>query len=55
MKQQDKQYSIRKNGRIYAQSDEADCGYSKAILRSMASAGYFLFQDGKQISPERRK
>lgn len=55
MEHNNKKYSIRKNGRIYAQSDEANCGYSKEILRSMAAAGYFLFQDGKQISPERRK
>lgn len=49
-KQADKRYSIRKNGRIYAQSDAPDCGYSRDTLRSMNSAGYFLFRDGKRLS-----
>lgn len=42
-------YSIRKEGRIYAQSHEPGCGYSSQILRQMQKAGYVLYKDGKRV------
>lgn len=42
-------YTIRKNGRIYAQSEIHNCGYSSQIIRMMARAGYFLYKDGKRV------
>lgn len=42
-------YTIRKNGRIFAQSNERNCGYSSQIIRMMARAGYFLYKDGKRV------
>lgn len=42
-------YSIRKEGRIYAQSDTPNCGYSSQLLRQMAKAGYYLYKDGKRV------
>lgn len=42
-------YSIRKEGRIYAQSHEPNCGYSAQILRQMQKAGYHLYKDGKRV------
>lgn len=46
---ENKTYSIRKGGVIYAQSDEPNCGYSREILRGMAAAGYFLYRNGKRV------
>lgn len=43
------QYSIRKNGRIYAQSAETNCGYSRDTLQGMTNAGYRLYRDGKPV------
>lgn len=42
-------YSVRKEGRIYAQSHEPNCGYSSQILRQMQKAGYYLYKDGKRV------
>ena len=45
----EKQYTIRKNGRVYAQSDFPNCGYDTATLREMQKAGYVLYQNGKRV------
>ena len=42
-------YSIRKDGRAYVQSQIPNCGYSPQTLRSMAGAGFHLYQDGKRV------
>ena len=47
-------YFIRKQGRIYQQSEETNCGHSKDTLRTMEEAGYYLFKNEKQITGIRR-
>ena len=42
-------YSIRKDGRAYVSSSLPGCGYSPQTLRSMAGAGFHLYQDGKRV------
>lgn len=42
-------YTIRKDGRTYAQSEAQNCGYSIQLLREMAKAGYYLYKDGKRV------
>lgn len=40
-------YEIRKDGIIYCGYDDESCGYDKETLKSMRSAGYKLYIDGK--------
>ena len=40
-------YEIRKDGVTYMSWRDPLCGYSKETLRSMKSAGYRLYIDGK--------
>lgn len=42
-------YTIRKDGKIMAQSDIPDCGYSIRELKELDRAGYHLYQDGKRV------
>lgn len=42
-------YTIRKDGRIYAQSETVNCGYDTQRLRQMQKAGYYLYKDGKRV------
>ena len=42
-------WSIRKDGRVYAQSPLPRLGYSAETLRAMAAARYELYRDGKRV------
>lgn len=42
-------YSIRKDGQIYEQSNIPNCDHTPQTLRSMAKAGYCLYQEGKRV------
>lgn len=42
-------WSIRKDGRVYAQSPLPRLGYSTETLRAMAAARYELYRDGKRV------
>lgn len=45
-----KTYTIRKGGKIIVQSSLPDCGYSKDELKSLRSAGFELYVDGKRAA-----
>lgn len=42
-------WSIRKDGRTYAQSPLPRLGYSTETLRAMAAVRYELYRDGKRV------
>lgn len=42
-------YTLRKDGVICVESSLPGCGYSTQELKSLAAAGYELFQDGKKV------
>ena len=42
-------WAVRKEGVGGMSSSEPYCGYSLATLKSMASAGYYLYHEGKKV------
>lgn len=42
-------YTIRKDGKIYEQSDIPNCGLDAKTLRQMQKAGYCLYKSGKRV------
>lgn len=42
-------WSIRRDGRVYAQSPLPRLGYSAETLREMAAARYELYRDNKRV------
>lgn len=42
-------WSVRKDGRVYAQSLLPRLGYSAETLREMAAARYELYRDGERV------
>lgn len=42
-------WSVRKDGRVYAQSPLPRLGYSAETLRAMAAARYELYRDDKRV------
>ena len=43
-------WSVRRDGRVYAQSPLPRLGYSTETLREMAAARYELYRDGKRVT-----